>query len=188
VSDWGAGLKTLTILRHAKSGWDAPVERDFDRPINERGRRGAELIGQYLKREALPVDRIVASPAVRVVETLDIFQPAAGVGDLEPYWDRRIYLASAATLFEVIRETGRAAQNLLICGHNPGLEDLILMLVPESPDDILRAEVDKKLPTSAMARVDLDIDDWHAIKSGIGSLSMFIRPRDIDASLSPKMD
>src|SRR3546814_1190050 len=125
-------LKTLTILRHAKSGWDAPVERDFDRPINARGRRGAELIGQYLKRQGLAVDRIVASPAVRVVETLDIFRPAAGLDALEPHWDRRIYLASAATLLDVIREAGRDARHLLIAGHNPGLEDLVLMLVPDS--------------------------------------------------------
>ncbi len=181
-------MKTLTILRHAKSGWDAPVERDFDRPINERGRRGAELIGQYLKREALPVDRIVASPAVRVTDTLDIFQPAAGLADLEPHWDRRIYLASAATLLDVIRETGRDAQHLLISGHNPGLEDLILMLAPEAADDVLRTQVEEKLPTSAMARLDIAIDDWHAIEIGTGKLSMFIRPRDLDPSLSPKMD
>jgi phosphohistidine phosphatase len=73
----GEILKSLTILRHAKSGWDVQVERDFDRPINKRGARGAELIGQWLKRQKLPVDRIIASPAVRVTETLDIFQPAA---------------------------------------------------------------------------------------------------------------
>src|SRR3546814_11072818 len=102
-------LKTLTILRHAKSGWDAPVERDFDRPINARGRRGAELIGQYLKRQGLAVDRLVASPAVRVVETLDIFRPAAGLDALEPPWDRRNYLPPAATLPYVIREAGRDA-------------------------------------------------------------------------------
>jgi len=145
-------LKTLTILRHAKSGWDVQVERDFDRPINKRGQRGAEIIGQWLKRQKLPVGRIIASPAVRVTETLDIFQPAADLDTLEPHWDRRIYLASAATLIDVIRDTGRDAEHLLISGHNPGLEDLILMLVPESSGDALRGEVEDKLPTSALAR------------------------------------
>jgi phosphohistidine phosphatase len=58
-------LKTLTILRHAKSGWDVQVERDFDRPINARGRRGAELIGQYVRRQAMPVDRIGTPDQVR---------------------------------------------------------------------------------------------------------------------------
>lgn len=181
-------MKTLTILRHAKSGWDAPVERDFDRPINARGQRGAELIGQYVKRNGLAIDRIVASPAVRVTETLDLFQPAAGLTAIEPNWDRRIYLASAATLLDVLRDTGRDAGNLLIAGHNPGLEDLILMLVPETPSDPLRAEVEEKLPTSALARLELDIDDWQALDIGMARFTQFIRPRDLDPALSPAMD
>ena len=181
-------MKTLTILRHAKSGWDVQVERDFDRPINKRGARGAELIGQWLKRQKLPVDRIIASPAVRVTETLDIFQPAADLGTLEPHWDRRIYLASAATLIDVIRDTGKDADHLLISGHNPGLEDLILMLVPESADDELRAKVEEKLPTSALARLELDIDDWHDLDTNSARFTGFIRPRDLDPALAPAMD
>lgn len=184
----GVILKTLTILRHAKSGWDAPVERDFDRPINKRGARGADLIGQWLKRQKLPIDRIVASPAVRVTETLDIFQPAADLDSIEPHWDRRIYLASAATLIDVIRDTGRDARHLLISGHNPGLEDLILMLVPESADDELRAKVEEKLPTSALARLEIDIDDWHALDTGSARFAAFVRPRDLDPMLAPAMD
>lgn len=181
-------MKTLTILRHAKSGWDAQVERDFDRPINARGRRGAEVIGQWLKRQGLPVDRIVASPAVRVTETLDIFQPAAGIDAIEPHWDRRIYLASSATLIDVIRDTGKDAQHLLIAGHNPGLEDLILELVPENADDELRAKVEEKLPTSALARLELDIADWRDLDTKSARFVQFIRPRDLDPSLSPALD
>lgn len=184
----GAVLKTLTILRHAKSGWDVAVERDFDRPINKRGARGAEIIGQWLKRQKLTVDRIIASPAVRVTETLDIFQPAAGLDAIEPHWDRRIYLASAATLVDVIRDTGRDADNLLISGHNPGLEDLILMLVPESDRNALRAKVEEKLPTSALARLELDIADWHDLDINMARFAEFIRPRDLDPALAPAMD
>lgn len=181
-------MKTLTILRHAKSGWDVQVERDFDRPINARGKRGAELIGQYLKRQGLAVDRIIASPAVRVTETLDLFQPAAGLDAIEPHWDRRIYLASAATLIDTIRDTGRDATHVLIAGHNPGLEDLILELVPDSGDDELRARVEEKLPTSAMARLELDIDDWHDLDVRQARIVSFIRPRDLDPSLGPAID
>ena len=185
-------MKSLTILRHAKSGWDAPVERDFDRPINARGRRGAEVIGQYAKRQALAIDHIVASPAVRVVETLDIFQPAAGLGAIEPLWDRRIYLASAATLLDVVREAGGDARNLLIAGHNPGLEDLVLMLVPETApetaDDGLRAQVEEKLPTSALVRLEIDIDQWSALDVGTARIAAFTRPRDLDPGLAPAMD
>lgn len=181
-------MKSLTILRHAKSGWDATVERDFDRPINLRGRRGAEIIGQWLKRQSLPIDAVVASPAVRVTETLDIFLPTAGLESTPSSFDRRIYLASAATLMDVIRETGSDIDHLLIAGHNPGLEDLILMLVPESPADDLRAKVDEKLPTAALARLELPIENWQDLDSGMARFADFIRPRDLDSSLSPAMD
>ena len=181
-------MKTLTILRHAKSGWDVQVERDFDRPINARGKRGAELIGQYVKRQAMPVDRIIASPAVRVTETLDLFQPAANLDTIEPHWDRRIYLASAATLIDVIRDTGKDAVNLLIAGHNPGLEDLALMLAPEEGGGALREEVEKKLPTSALVRLELDIADWHDLDVNMARIADLIRPRDLDPALGPAMD
>jgi phosphohistidine phosphatase len=107
---------------------------------------------------------------------------------IEPHWDRRIYLASAATLIDVIRDTGRDAEHLLISGHNPGLEDLILMLVPESADDELRAKVEEKLPTSALARLELDIDDWHDLDTNSARFVGFIRPRDLDPALAPAMD
>ena len=181
-------MKTLTILRHAKSGWDAPVERDFDRPINARGQRGAELIGQYVKRQAMAIDRIVASPAVRVAETLDIFQPAAQLDAIEPIWDRRIYLASAATLIDVLRDTGGNATHLLIAGHNPGLEDLTLMLVPEQGGGELRERVEEKLPTAALVRLELDIDDWSALDVNMARITAFVRPRDLDPALAPARD
>ena len=184
----GAILKSLTILRHAKSGWDVQVERDFDRPINARGRRGAELIGQYVKRSGLPVDRIIASPAVRVTETLDLFQPAAGLDALEPHWDRRIYLASAATLIDVIRDMGKDAAHLLISGHNPGLEDLVLELVPAEGGGPFREQVEEKLPTSALVRLELDIADWHDLDVNMARITTFVRPRDLDPALGPAMD
>src|SRR3546814_8015876 len=84
-------------------------------------------------------------------------------------------LASAATLIDVIRDTGRDAGHLLISGHNPGLEDLILMLVPETAGDGLRAKVEAKLPTSALARLDLDIADWQDHDTGTARFAVFIK-------------
>jgi phosphohistidine phosphatase len=181
-------LKSLTILRHAKSGWDATVERDFDRPINERGRLGAKLVGAWFQRQVFALDHITASPAVRVTQTLDVFQPSSGLATLDVHFDRRIYLASAATLMDVIRETPDSVDNLLICGHNPGLEDLILMLVPANSSDEHRAKVDEKLPTAALAHLELDISSWTALDEKSARFINFIRPRDLDPSLSPAMD
>lgn len=181
-------MKSLTILRHAKSGWDVPVERDFDRPINARGRRGAALMGEYWRRQDWPLDWIIASPAVRVAETLDLFLPAAGLQDMEPHWERRVYLASAATLLDVVRDAGALGDHLMLVGHNPGLEDLAMMLVPADPANAARTALEEKLPTAALVRIEAAITDWHHLREGCGRLSAFVRPRDLDAGLGPAAD
>src|SRR3982751_6786357 len=116
-------MKTLTLLRHAKSGWDDTVQRDVDRPLNAKGRRAAQAVGRFLKRESVAFDHVLASPAVRVQQTLD--EVAATYGPLAPVGERRIYLASAATLLDLIRDLDDAHDRVLLVGHNPGLEDLV---------------------------------------------------------------
>src|SRR5918998_2536609 len=126
-------MKTLTLLRHAKSTWDDPVARDFDRPLNPRGRRAAKTVGREMRAQGLTFDEVVASPALRVVETLaDV---AAGYGSsLEPRYEERVYLASTDVLLELIHQTSDSVDRLLIVGHNPGLERLVLDLTRESGD------------------------------------------------------
>ncbi|HEX8533351.1 MAG TPA: histidine phosphatase family protein [Allosphingosinicella sp.] len=177
-------MKTLTLLRHAKSAWDDPVQRDFDRPLNARGRRAAETIGREMRALGLVFDNVVASPAVRVIETLE--DVARGYGrSLEPEFDKRIYLASTDTLLDVIHAAGDGAERLLLVGHNPGLEKLALLLTQSGE---LRAEVAIKYPTATLAEIELPIERWADISSGIGTLSRFIRPRDLDAELGPDED
>jgi phosphohistidine phosphatase len=176
-------LKTLTLLRHAKSGWDDPVTRDFDRPLNAKGKRAAETVGRNMRSLDLAFDHVVASPAVRVGETLDAV--VAGYGrTLAPVWERRIYLASAAGSSCTTSSKVAAAEHVLLVGHNPGLEDLVLMLVPAAPDG-LRALVEEKYPTATLAEMRFDIADWSAVAAGGGDLRRFVRPRDLDPSLGP---
>ncbi len=178
-------MKTLTLLRHAKSGWDDPVARDFDRPLNAKGHRAAQTMGRQLKALGLRFDHVVASPAVRVVETIG--EVAAGYGGaLDPAWDRRLYLASSATILDVVRETPADAERLLLIGHNPGLEDLVLLLVPQGGD--LREEVEEKYPTATIAELCFDVEDWADVAPGRAVLTRFIRPRDVDSALGPDQD
>ncbi|MCW3846838.1 histidine phosphatase family protein [Sphingomonas sp. LB-2] len=174
-------MKTLILLRHAKSGWDDPVARDFDRPLNPRGQRAAVTMGRHLRTIGLEFDRVVASPAARVTETLEHL--ATGYGsDLAPVWDQRVYLASAATLLDLVHEMPEAAGTVLIAGHNPGLEELVLALVP---DGALRHNVALKFPTAALAEIEFEADRWEDVEPGDGALVRFIRPRDLDPSLGP---
>jgi phosphohistidine phosphatase len=178
-------MKRLTLLRHAKSDWDDPVARDFDRPLNRRGEKAALLIGQYARAKKLGFDYLVASPAVRVRETLDTFYE--GYGEvLEAQWDRRIYLAAAPTLFDVIRDLPDRADHVLMSGHNPGLEELILDLVPDDAANPLREDVEVKFPTASLAVMELGIERWDEAGDGVARLVSFTRPRDLDPALGPE--
>ena len=181
-------MRTLILLRHAKSGWDDPVARDYDRPLNSRGRLAARIIGQHAADIGLSIDSIVASPALRVTETLDLFQPAAKLEKIEPHWDRRIYLASSATLLDCLRDLSDNDRVVLMAGHNPGMEDLILDLVPDDATSPLRDLAEEKFPTAALATIELDVESWAMVDQRIGRLTGFVRPRDLDPKLGPEDD
>lgn len=178
-------MKTLTLLRHAKSSWDDPVARDFDRPLNARGRKAAVTVGRHMRGERLSFDHVVASPAVRIVETVADVETGYG-GALAPAWDRRIYLASASSLLDVVHELPEGAESALLIGHNPGLEDLILLLIPDKAGDALRDSVEEKFPTAALAVMTFDVETWDAVKADGGTLVRFTRPRDLDPDLGPE--
>lgn len=174
-------MKTLILLRHAKSGWDDPVARDFDRPLNPKGQRAAVAMGKHMKSLGLEFDRVVASPAVRVVETLEHVGTGYG-SDLAPVWDQRVYLASAATLLDLVNALPDEVERVLFAGHNPGLEELVLGLVPNGD---LRDDVEEKFPTASLAELHFDVERWQDVETGAGELVRFTRPRDLDANLGP---
>lgn len=176
-------MKILTLLRHAKSSWDDPAMRDFDRPLNRRGRAAARAMGREMRTLELGFDAVVASPAVRVVETVTGL--AEGYGrDLDPAYDRRIYLASQSVLLDIVREADDADDRLLLLGHNPGFELLALSLARDE-DSAARAALAEKYPTAALAEIAMPIARWRDATPGIGSLSRFVRPRDLDPRLGP---
>ena len=177
-------MKRLTLLRHAKSGEDLAVARDFDRHLNGKGRRAARAIGRHMRDSTLAFDRVIASPAARVVETVE--EVGAGYGaDLTPAWERRIYLASAADLLELVHEAPDGAASLLLVGHNPGLEQLALMLVPGCPSDDARGRIEEKYPTGSLTEIAFEVDHWADIRPAEGTLVRFVRPRDLDPALGP---
>ncbi len=176
-------MKTLSLLRHAKSSWDDPVERDFDRPLNGRGHRAARRMGEWLLAEGLAFDRITASPALRIRQTIEGLE--AGLGHRLPIeQDKRIYMASAATLFDLVRECPEPVGHLLLIGHNPGLEDLLL-IATEGDGSPLRAEAELKYPTATFATIEIPCDRWADLPEGGAKLTRFIRPRDLDPALGP---
>ena len=175
-------MKTLTLLRHAKSGWDDPVTRDFDRPLNRRGRRAARTVGAEMRKLGLAFDRVLASPARRVVETLE--EVAETFGPIEPEYEQRLYLATTETLIELLRATDESVERLLLVGHNPGMECLALALSGGS-ENALRGEIELNYPTGTLAEIALDVEGWWQVDGGCGKITRFIRPRDLDPELGP---
>ena len=173
-------MKTLGLLRHAKSDWGPSDKRDFDRGLNDRGRRGAALKGIHVRERGVAWDRVIASPARRVRLTLE----SADLGGPAPRFDERLYLASTDTIIDILRETSGDA--VLVAGHNPGLGDMVLELVAPSRENALFDEAKVKFPTATFAMLELDIDDWADLRPECGTLIHFKRPRDLDAELGPE--
>ena len=174
--------KLLGLLRHAKSEWDEAVKRDFDRGLNERGRRGAVQMGEHVVAEDYKWGTALASPAVRIRETLDL----ARLG-IEPRFDERLYLASAETIVDVVSHAGASddPDSILVIGHNPGLQETILSLVAPARENDLFREAVVKFPTAAFAVLECDIASWSELKPRCATLTHFKRPRDLDSDLGP---
>ena len=169
-------MKTLLVLRHAKAVRDSPSGEDFDRPLAERGWTDGRAVGREMRKRGLDPDAVVISPATRVVET--IAAVAEGYGPLDGDPDRRIYDNSPNSLLEVIHDADDGTQRLLIVGHNPGLQELLLRLAADDSDG-LRDQVADKFPTAAIAEVELPVDEWRNVREGTGRIVRLIRPSDL---------
>lgn len=173
-------MKLLGLIRHAKSDWDDLTLRDFDRGLNDRGRKGAALMGAHIAQLGKGWQKILASPAERVRRTLE----ASGL-DLPVEFVPDAYMADAATLTGLLRERGGNADAVLLAAHNPGLQELALDLVAQENENALFEDVMAKFPTAAFAVLELAIDDWADCAPGCGMLTHFARPRDLDPALGP---
>ncbi|WP_265571621.1 SixA phosphatase family protein [Sphingomicrobium nitratireducens] len=167
-------MPELLLLRHAKSDWSHAGLPDFDRPLNERGREAAPRVGTLLATLD-PVERVVASPARRVVETL------RGVRETcprlpEPHFDQQLYGASIARLMGIVRGMDADVSRLLIAGHNPGMHWLATDLVGDG-DGKEWAHLREKYPTAALCEIALP--RWSDVGAGSGRLVRFVRPRDL---------
>jgi phosphohistidine phosphatase len=161
-------MKTLLLLRHAKSSWDNPSLRDFERPLNERGLKAAPLIGRYLRQEKIRPELILCSPAERARQTLALVLDEARLAPRLRY-DERIYDASVARLVEVVGQADDDAETVLIVGHNPGMEELIAHLTGDT----------RKMATAALACISLDIEKWSKVREGSGKLDWLIKAKDL---------
>ena len=133
-------------------------------------------MGAELRRREVSFDLVLASPAQRVVETLENFEK--GYGPIAPQFEAAFYENSAATLLNILRGIDDAVGRVLVVGHSPSLQDLGLILV--ASDDVSYPEIEHAFPTAAALLIELSIRNWSDVRPGTGQIAWFIKPRDLD--------
>lgn len=163
-------MKTLLILRHAKSEWDEPGVADHDRTLSPRGKRDAPRMGKHLRAKQLVPDLIICSTAKRARKTAKLVAEACGY-EGEIRLEEDLYLAEADAYLDVLREAPEECQSVMVVGHNPGLEELLETLTGGA----------EALPTAALAQVTLPIARWQDLDGDIeGELVGLWLPREED--------
>lgn len=169
-------MKRLILFRHAKSAWGDPDLDDHDRPLNQRGRLAAPLMGAWLAERGFRPDVVLCSSSARTIETWDRARLAIP-GAPEARVDARLYHADPATMLAAIQAAEPDAATLLLVGHQPGIGALTRRLAgPDTPATCSRAY--QKFPTAACAVLDFDTDDWAAVTWGMGRFHSFAVPRE----------
>ncbi len=159
-------MKSLFVLRHAKSDWSSDRLEDFERPLAARGRKDLPRLARVVGRLEMKPQLVLSSSAVRARET------AAGLADLlgsgvELRAEERLYLAGPATLSAVLGEQPDTCARIMTVGHNPGLEEWV--------EHLCGAQV--RLPTAGLALLELEIGRWAGVAAGCGRLQWLVVPR-----------
>jgi phosphohistidine phosphatase len=168
--------KQLFLLRHAKSSWKDPELDDHERPLAPRGRRTVKLLGRHIHDSGITPDLVLCSSSRRTLETLEGVCPAGEVL-IEP----ELYSASASEIIERLRRVPDEVGSVMVIGHNPALQTLVLRLVEGNAaksDGPYLADVQRKFPTGALATLSFDCA-WSQLTSGRARLAGFVRPKSL---------
>lgn len=162
------GMKRLFIVRHAKSSWDSPHLSDFDRPLNNRGKRDLPDMANRFSKTNYQVDFIISSPAERAWTTAKGFAETLHIADEKFMDDERLYHASTSTMKEIISIVDNVHETIMIFGHNPGLTSLISSL---SDFNLYN------LPTCAICGIEFTIDSWKELLTATGEKIYYDFPK-----------
>ncbi len=166
-------MKTLTLLRHAKSSWKDTTLADRDRPLNKRGERDAPKMGRRIDAAGIRPSLIVSSPAVRAWRTATIVAKALGYPLEFLQREKDLYLASLDELLDIVMQTDEGFNNLMVVGHNPGLTDFANFLQPG---------LTHNLPTAGVVTVNIEQDSWNLYERPKTELAYHDWPKKVDSA------
>ncbi|MEE9264214.1 MAG: histidine phosphatase family protein [Vicinamibacteria bacterium] len=169
-------MKTLLVLRHAKSSWKDPDLPDHDRPLNKRGKKDAPVMGKLIGKKKLTPDWILSSTAVRAMKTAEsAAETSKFSGEIQ--FEEELYLARPSTIIELIQKSApKSAETILIVGHNPGFEELVGILAGQK----------QLFPTAALAQIELAVERWDELTPKTkGRLIHLWRPKELAGESTP---
>jgi phosphohistidine phosphatase len=169
------GVKTLFLMRHAKSSWDDPDLADQERPLNPRGRKAAARMADYMKRAGIEPAIVLSTSAVRARQTVELLRPVFP-NDTQFKFEPRLYTAGSDQLLARIRRLSPSADSVLVVGHHPAMQDLVLGLASKGSG--LKA-IRAKFPTAALAVLEAKADAWREIEHGKAKLVDYVTPKGL---------
>lgn len=164
-------MKKLIVVRHAKSSWADPGQKDFDRPLNDRGKNDAPKMAQKLIAEGVKIDAFVSSSAKRARQTCEAFATAYGRDKDEIIYFDKLYHAPAEVYYEAVSEMKNKLDTIAIFGHNPGISDFV--------NSLHKNDQDFEMPTCAIFAVKADIDKWEDFKKAEKKLMFYKYPKQV---------
>jgi phosphohistidine phosphatase len=162
-------MKLLLIIRHAKSTWDNPLLKDFDRPLNDRGHRDAPMMASRLKEKGIKIDAFVSSTANRALTTATYFAKTYEVKKENIIERPELYNASISDFFQVIGSLDDQYDTIALFSHNPGITDLVNLFTKVKIDN---------MPTCAVFAVNASIDSWAAFEQATKDFWFFDYPKN----------
>jgi phosphohistidine phosphatase len=162
-------MKTLILVRHAKSSWDSSVLTDFDRPLNERGKHDAPQMAKKLRQREIEIDLFISSPAKRAKKTAEIFMHEFGVKEKNLLTMPALYEASVEIFLEVVREIKDKSNTVVLFAHNPGITDFINLLECYSVYD---------MPTCGVFALKIKSKKWQDVKDAEKEFLFFDYPKN----------
>jgi phosphohistidine phosphatase len=166
-------MRSLYLLRHAKSSWAEPGLADRDRPLAPRGRRDAKRMAKHLRRLGFAPEFVLCSPVARTCETLELISPALDASTV--VFEEDLYAASSDALLARIRRVPDGVASVMLVGHNPGLHQLALALASRGHE---RGRLEAKFPTAALASLAVP-KPWGRLEPGDAALSAYVVPKQL---------
>ena len=163
-------MKTLYLIRHAKSSWDDPWQDDFDRPLNKRGQSDAPRMGKRLKEKDIHPDLLISSPAERAFSTCVIIAKKIGYKGENIHTDRKLYHASEDQLLFVVHQLNDGNDEVMLFSHNPGLTYFVNRICNEPVTD--------NVPTCGVVAITFPVASWKKITWGKGEMVFFDYPKN----------